>query len=77
MPIINVKMVQGRTLDQKQELARVLTRETARILKVEPEWVTVIIDEYSRDNWASAGELHAIKFGPGCGREGTEKDPAS
>ena len=71
MPFINVRMAAGRTLEQKRELAAALTREAVRILDVKPEWVTVIIDEYPRENWASAGELHAEKFGPGCGKQGT------
>lgn len=71
MPVINVKMATGRSREKKQELVAALTREAARILEVEPEWVTIIIDEYPRDNWASGGELHSVKFGPGFGRQGT------
>ncbi|HHV15741.1 MAG TPA: 4-oxalocrotonate tautomerase [Gelria sp.] len=63
MPILNVQMVAGRSRKKKQELVAVLTRETARILEVEPDWVTVVINEYTRDNWASGGELHSIKLG--------------
>ncbi len=69
MPVINVKMVEGRTLDKKQELVEALTREIVRILDVEPDWVTVIIDEYSRSNWATAGQLHSAKLGEGFGKQ--------
>jgi 4-oxalocrotonate tautomerase len=72
MPFINVKMVEGRTMEKKQELVEALTREVVRILDVEPEWVTVVIDEYPRSNWASAGQLHAIKYGEGFGKQGTK-----
>ncbi len=58
MPIINVKMIAGRSTEQKRELAEVLTRETVRILNVKPEVVELVIDEYPRDNWASAGKLY-------------------
>lgn len=71
MPIINIMMARGRTLAQKRELAAVIPRETARILEVEPEWVNLIIEEYPRENWASAGQLHIDKYGPGCGRQGS------
>ncbi len=71
MPFINLKMAAGRTIEQKRELAAALTNEVVRILDVKPEWVTVVIDEYPRENWATAGELHADKFGPGCGKQGT------
>lgn len=72
MPFINVKMAAGRTLEQKRKLAEALTREVVRILEVKPEWVELVIDEYSRENWASAGRLHIDKFGPGCGFAGVE-----
>ena len=49
-----------------------ITREAVRILNVEPEWVTVVIDEYSRDNWATGGELHSIKFGTGFGKQSAD-----
>jgi 4-oxalocrotonate tautomerase len=71
MPVINVKMAAGRSQETKQELVAALTREAAGILEIKPEWITIIIDEYPRDNWASGGELHALKFGPGFGRQGT------
>lgn len=71
MPIINMMMARGRNLAQKRELAAVITRETARILEVEPEWVNLIIDESPGENWASAGQLHIDKYGPGCGRQGS------
>ncbi|MBP8819616.1 MAG: tautomerase family protein [Syntrophomonadaceae bacterium] len=73
MPIINVQMIAGRSQEKKQELVAVLTSETARILEVEPDWVTVVINEYTRDNWASGGKLHSIKLGEGFGRQGTGK----
>ena len=61
MPIINVKMLEGRSLEQKRELAEVLTRETVRILNIKPEVVEMVIEEYSRTNWASAGQLYSDK----------------
>ncbi len=73
MPIINVKMVEGRTMEQKRELAEALTWEVVRILDVKPEWVTAVIDEYPRSNWASAGQLHSIRYGEGFGKQGTNK----
>lgn len=72
MPFVNVKMVAGRTLEQKRELAEVLTREVVRILDVKPEWVELVIDEYPRENWATAGQLHADKYGTGSGSLGVE-----
>ena len=72
MPFMNVKIAKGRTTEKKQELVAALTRVAVDILDVEPEWVTVVIDEYPRENWATAGQLHAIKYGSGFGKQGVE-----
>jgi len=61
MPFVNVKMIAGRSLEQKRELVEVLTREVVRILNVKPEVVELVIDEYPRENWASAGQLYSDK----------------
>jgi len=61
MPFVNVKMIEGRSLDQKRELAEVLTREVVRILNVKPEVVELVIEEYPRENWAHAGQLYSDK----------------
>jgi 4-oxalocrotonate tautomerase len=36
--------------------------------------VTVLIEEFDRENWASEGQLHCDGNGMGCGKAGT--DPA-
>jgi 4-oxalocrotonate tautomerase len=59
MPFINVKMLSGRSQEQKRELAEVITKEVVRILKIKPEVVEVVIDEYPPQNWASAGKLYS------------------
>lgn len=61
MPFVNVKMIEGRSLDQKRELAEVLTREVVRILNVKPDVVELVIEEYPRENWAHAGKLYSDK----------------
>jgi len=61
MPIIRVEMFEGRSIEQKRELVEALTRETARIAKIAPDTIYVLIDEYRRDNWAAGGTLYADK----------------
>ncbi|MEK4229753.1 tautomerase family protein [Solibacillus sp. FSL H8-0538] len=73
MPIITVKIAKGRTIEQKQNFVEAITKEAAEKLHVKAEWVTVIFDEYERENWASNGQLHSIKFGEGFGMKGTEQ----
>ena len=72
MPFVSVKMVKGRSRDKKRELVEAITREVVEILEVDPEWVTVVIDEYDREDWSTAGQLHADKFGEGWGKQGVK-----
>ncbi len=57
MPVIQITMSLGRTVEQKRELVRVLTREAARILGTKEESVRILIYEVSKENWGNAGIL--------------------
>lgn len=57
MPVIQMTMSQGLTVEQKHELVQVLTRETARILKTREETIRTPIYEVSKENWGNAGVL--------------------
>lgn len=57
MPVIQITISQGRSVEQKRELIRVLTRETARILNTEEEKIRILIYEVSKENWGNAGVL--------------------
>jgi 4-oxalocrotonate tautomerase len=50
-------MSQGRTVEQKRELVKVLTKETARILKTKEDAVRILLYEVSKENWGNAGVL--------------------
>lgn len=47
----------GRSIEQKKELVKVLTEETARIMKTDKSKVRILIYEVSRENWSNAGVL--------------------
>jgi 4-oxalocrotonate tautomerase len=57
MPVIQITMSAGRTVEQKRELIGVLTREAARILKTKEQTIRVLIYEVSKENWGDAGVL--------------------
>ena len=57
MPRLIVQQIEGRSVEQKRELARRLTDTVVAILGVEPETVTVFIEEVPPENFARAGVL--------------------
>jgi 4-oxalocrotonate tautomerase len=53
----NTNYYEGRSVEQKRELVKVLTMETARIMKTEQDKVRILIYEVSKENWGNAGIL--------------------
>jgi len=61
MPAMNIKLFEGRTKEQKRELAEAITRETCRVLKCGPEAVDIVFEDVKKENWATAGVLWSDK----------------
>ena len=57
MPVITIRLGKGRPIEKKRALAEAVTNAVAETLDVRREWVTVLIEEYDRENWATGGEL--------------------
>ncbi|MEE8229656.1 MAG: 4-oxalocrotonate tautomerase [candidate division NC10 bacterium] len=57
MPIVHIQMIEGRSVEQKRQLAEAITRALVDIAKTAPEAVNIVIDDYPRTNWAKAGKL--------------------
>jgi 4-oxalocrotonate tautomerase len=57
MPVIQITMSAGRDVEQKRELVKTLTKETARILGTKEESVRILIYEVAGENWGNAGIL--------------------
>jgi 4-oxalocrotonate tautomerase len=51
MPHVIVKMHPGRTAEQKEELARVISESVVRIAKCEERVVSVAIEEIPAEEW--------------------------
>jgi 4-oxalocrotonate tautomerase len=58
MPIVRVDLFEGRSREQKRELARGITEVVARTCGVSPDGVHVLITERTRENWARGSVLH-------------------
>lgn len=59
MPIIQVHMFEGRTLDQKRKLVASMTDAVVKSLDVKPEDVRIILQDMSRQDYSIGGVLAA------------------
>ena len=57
MPTIRVELMEGRTPEQKKELAAALTEATVKTLQCKPEAVDVVMSDIKRHDWATGGVL--------------------
>ena len=57
MPTYHVEMLEGRTLEQKKQLAEAITRASVEILGGRPEAVNIVFADVKRENWATGGKL--------------------
>ena len=59
MPRIIIQAIAGRSVEQKRELARRVTDAVVEVWGVDPEIVTLRIEEVPPENFARAGLLAA------------------
>jgi 4-oxalocrotonate tautomerase len=64
MPTLRVELFEGRTLQQKRDLARELTEACKRVLGGNGDGVDVIFYDIARQDWASGGQLWSDKAPP-------------
>ncbi len=57
MPRLIIQAIAGRSVEQKRELARRMTDLVVEVWGVDPEIVTVRIEEVPAENFARAGVL--------------------
>lgn len=57
MPVVTIRMAEGRTLEQKRILADEITAAITRTLGVDPERVTLFFEELRTENIARSGKL--------------------
>lgn len=57
MPVIEVKMWEGRTKEQKKQLAEKITEAFIDIAKSDPQHIHIIFNDVKKQDWAISGEL--------------------
>lgn len=61
MPYVTVKMIEGRTDEQKRALVEEVTKAVSKTVNAPIENVTVFIEEMSKSNYGVAGVLFSDK----------------
>jgi 4-oxalocrotonate tautomerase len=61
MPLVIVKLLEGRTVEQKRALVTAITDAVVEHIGAPVEHVDVIIEDHPRTNWAHAGTLYSDK----------------
>ena len=57
MPFVNVKMLEGRTHEQKRELVKAITKSMVEICNAKPDGIMVVIEDIAQDHWGRNGDL--------------------
>lgn len=57
MPFIQIHLAEGRSVEQKREIAAAVTKEVARITKVSPDRVKIYFFDIRKEDMASGGVL--------------------
>ncbi|HZK83760.1 MAG TPA: 4-oxalocrotonate tautomerase [Desulfosporosinus sp.] len=57
MPIVQVELLEGRTVDQKRLLVEKVTQAIVESIGAPVEKVTIIIRDMPKENFAKAGKL--------------------
>jgi 4-oxalocrotonate tautomerase len=57
MPLVTIKIIEGRTVEQKRGMAKDVTEAISKNIGANPENIMIDIVEYSQENLAQAGKL--------------------
>jgi 4-oxalocrotonate tautomerase len=57
MPLVTIKIIEGRTVEQKRGMAKDVTEAIARNIGCPTQAVSIDIMEYGKENLATGGEL--------------------
>ncbi|RUL53126.1 MULTISPECIES: 2-hydroxymuconate tautomerase [Lysinibacillus] len=55
MPIVTVKLLEGRTDEQKKALVEKVTEAVVETVNAKPEAVTIVIEEMAKNHYATGG----------------------
>jgi 4-oxalocrotonate tautomerase len=56
MPFVNIRMLKGRSTDQKDEIARRVTDAISEVGRASKEAVWVVFEDVEAEDWYSGGK---------------------
>lgn len=62
MPFISIKMLEGRTKEQKEKLIKSVSKSVADSLDLDISHVWVVIEDFPKDEWGLGGILASEKI---------------
>ena len=57
MPVVTIELIEGRTIDQKREMAKKITNVIKEVAKVKEDAVEIIFHDMKKENYSKAGKL--------------------
>jgi 4-oxalocrotonate tautomerase len=61
MPFISIKMLEGRTKEQKEKLIKSVSKSVAESLDLDISHVWVAVEDFPKDEWGMGGVLASEK----------------
>ena len=61
MPIVQIDMIKGRTVEQKKEMVKRVTEAISQTVNCPKDAVSIIIRDMEYENYGSGGELVKVK----------------
>ncbi|PZP86718.1 MAG: 4-oxalocrotonate tautomerase [Azospirillum brasilense] len=58
MPIVQINMLKGRTIEQKRALVKKVTEALGETIDAPPHKIRIILNDMEHDMYAIAGQLH-------------------
>ena len=55
MPIVTIKLIEGRTEEQKKALVEKVTEAIVESVNVKPEAVAIVLEEMAKNHYATGG----------------------
>jgi 4-oxalocrotonate tautomerase len=57
MPIVSIELIEGRSVEEKREMAKKITEAIVEITKIRQDAVEIIFNDMKKENYSKGGVL--------------------